>query len=104
MFQLRSPGSKASRSVVVGDGGTRGGDTTWARIAGQVAKGYYDAVVSLGDFSYSNGFASIYNEFFRRMQGYNITTSIPTLVTPGNHENIYNFDAYLDRSCSCQAR
>lgn len=94
-FTLRSPASSSSRVVVVGDGGTRGGDTTYSKLGSLV--GHYDALVSLGDFSYSNGFAQVYDDFFRLMQKHGVTTSVPSIVTPGNHENVYAFAAYLDR-------
>lgn len=89
--------NKASHTVVVADIGVRGGQHTWAAVSEVVQTRAIDQVLAVGDISYHNGYAKVYDEFFRLMQAMHIFPSVPVMTAPGNHENAYEFAAYLDR-------
>jgi hypothetical protein len=59
--------------------------------------GAINQLLAVGDVSYHNGYARVYDELFRLADPLHVFSSVPLLTAPGNHENAYEFAAYLDR-------
>lgn len=67
-------------------------DHTVAALGAEVAAGLVDLILHPGDVSYADGDMPHWDNFLTKMQ--HITSSVPYMVTPGNHEIWYNFSAY----------
>jgi hypothetical protein len=86
-----------ARTIVVADIGVRGGRHTWAAVSKILGLGVINQLLAVGDVSYHNGYARVYDELFRLADSLHVFSSVPLLTAPGNHENAYEFAAYLDR-------
>ncbi|KAH9397162.1 Acid phosphatase type 7 [Tyrophagus putrescentiae] len=84
------------RFAVYGD---LGNDNAQAmgRLQMEAQNGQYDFVWHLGDFAYNleDDNAKVGDEFMRQIEP--IAAYVPYLVTPGNHEEAYNFSNYDNR-------
>ena len=58
----------------------------------EVDAGLVDLVLHPGDVSYADGDMPHWDSFLSKVQ--RITSVVPYMVTPGNHEIWYNFSAY----------
>ena len=70
-------------------------DYTIPRLIEHVENGDIDIMVHHGDIGYADGEMNHWDLFVRRIQP--ISSRIPYLTTPGNHEFWFNFSAYQHR-------
>lgn len=68
---------------------------TLARMEELVTSGDVQVVIHSGDISYADGYQPHWDVFMNRMEP--IVSSVPYMVTPGNHEFWFNFTAYKSR-------
>lgn len=70
-------------------------NATMANLASLVQAKKIDAIIHSGDISYADGYEPHWDVFLRRMQS--VVSSVPFMVTPGNHEFWFNFTSYKHR-------
>jgi len=68
---------------------------TIARLASLAESGALDILIHPGDIGYADGNMGMWDNFLRQMEP--ITSRIPYLVSPGNHEFWFDFAAYKHR-------
>ena len=70
-------------------------DNTIARLVTHINNGDVDVMVHHGDIGYADGEMNHWDLFLRRIEP--ISSRIPYMTTPGNHEFWFNFSAYRNR-------
>ena len=70
-------------------------DNTVKLMVKLIDEGKIDVVVHSGDISYADGFMPHFDDFMNKIQP--ISSRVPYMVTPGNHEFGWNFAAYKAR-------
>uniref|UniRef100_A0A1B0FHH9 Purple acid phosphatase n=1 Tax=Glossina morsitans morsitans TaxID=37546 RepID=A0A1B0FHH9_GLOMM len=96
-FRTVPEGSVWSPHVAIfGDMGNENAQSL-ARLQQESQRGIYDAIIHVGDFAYDmnsdNG--RVGDEFMRQIE--TIAAYTPYMVSPGNHEERYNFSNYRNR-------
>lgn len=79
------------------------GDTGWgpesnetiATLTGMAERGEIDVMLHVGDIGYADGYESHWDIFMRKVEG--ISSRVPYMTAPGNHELWFNFTAYKAR-------
>uniref|UniRef100_A0A7S3D1E3 Purple acid phosphatase n=1 Tax=Palpitomonas bilix TaxID=652834 RepID=A0A7S3D1E3_9EUKA len=86
----------SSSIIVIGDMGADPlADASVKSMTKRVQNGEIDLLVHDGDMSYANGVMRVWDQYLRKIEA--ISASVPYMVSPGNHENHYQFAAYLHR-------
>eukprot|EP01088_Endostelium_zonatum_P014888 TRINITY_DN342_c0_g1_i1.p1 TRINITY_DN342_c0_g1~~TRINITY_DN342_c0_g1_i1.p1 ORF type:complete len:499 (-),score=76.96 TRINITY_DN342_c0_g1_i1:47-1543(-) len=82
---------------VVADLGTvsAGANETIDNLIREVSHSKWNGIIHAGDISYADGYQGRWDEFLRKVQP--MTTSIPYITAPGNHELAFEFSSYRHR-------
>jgi hypothetical protein len=70
-------------------------DETIATLSKLAKAGSFHGIIHNGDISYADGEMTHWDDFGRKIEG--ISSTVPYLTSPGNHEIWYNFSAYKTR-------
>lgn len=94
-FNIATP-QRPLRILAVADMGFGpNSDYTVKRMIEQVDAGSVDLVLHYGDIGYADGNEPDWDKFGRKIEA--ISSRVPYMTTPGNHECLFNFTAYMAR-------
>ncbi len=94
-FKTYTPGKSQRFAVIADMAYDVNSDETVADLISLVEEGSIDVVIHSGDISYADGYMPHFDDFMNKIQP--ISTRVPYMVAPGNHEFGYNFTAYKKR-------
>ncbi|XP_043287963.1 acid phosphatase type 7 [Venturia canescens] len=82
--------------AIFGDMGNENAQSL-ARLQEETQRGFYDAIIHVGDFAYdmNSDNARVGDEFMKQIEG--VAAYLPYMTVPGNHEEAYNFSNYRAR-------
>lgn len=82
--------------AIYGDMGNENAQSL-ARLQEETQRGFYDAILHVGDFAYDmdSEYGQVGDEFMKQIES--IAGYVPYMTCPGNHEERYNFSNYLER-------
>ena len=98
---VSEPGSAHAWIGVIGDMGIEESEHTIAGLKSAVSGGDMQLLVHVGDISYANDYKPpsnnswVWDKYMDMIEL--ITSRVPYMTSPGNHEAQFNFSAYLNR-------
>ena len=94
-FNTYCPSQSITFAVIADMGFGNNSDSTIKQLTDLVDQNKIHGVIHSGDIGYADGYQAHWDTFLNKIQP--ITTRIPYMVTPGNHEFWFNFKAYKTR-------
>lgn len=93
---LRGDENWSPRLAIYGDLGNENAQSL-ARLQQETQRGLYDAILHVGDFAYdmNTNNAHVGDAFMNQIES--VAAYLPYMVSPGNHEEKYNFSNYRAR-------
>jgi 3',5'-cyclic AMP phosphodiesterase CpdA len=94
-FKTACPNEDFTFAVIADMGYGTNSDTTVAQLQTLVDAGKIQGIIHSGDIGYADGYQRHWDTFLNKVEP--IASKIPYMVTPGNHEFWFNFQAYKHR-------